>query len=132
MPNGGRLSIAVERVDGADAGMPPLPGKRAESYVALRVTDTGTGMSEETQARIFEPFFTTKAPGMGTGLGLATVYGIVEQAGGAVRVQSAPGRGAGAIIALSENHADMRENELGLLCAFGAGYSIGAALLRMQ
>jgi two-component system, cell cycle sensor histidine kinase and response regulator CckA len=100
MPNGGRLSIAVEHVDGADAGMPPLPDEGAGDYVALRVTDTGTGMSEETQAHIFEPFFTTKAPGMGTGLGLATVYGIVEQAGGAVRVQSAPGRGTTFVVLL--------------------------------
>ena len=94
MPDGGRLTLETRNtVVRGDDGGPPM-GLRPGRYVVLGVADTGEGMDEATQASIFEPFFTTKAPGQGTGLGLVTVQGIVAQAGGAVRVESAPGQGA--------------------------------------
>ncbi len=92
MPGGGNVTIDVAQVDlgGSDSERLGLaPG----TYVRLTFTDTGVGMGPETLARAFEPFFTTKAPGKGTGLGLASVYGLVEQHGGTVRAASAPGQG---------------------------------------
>jgi PAS domain S-box-containing protein len=92
MPGGGRLSIESSHVD-ADETLIAGTGARPGPYVRIRVTDNGVGMDEATRARMFEPFFTTKQQKGGTGLGLATVFGIVQQSGGFMRVESERGRG---------------------------------------
>jgi len=90
MPHGGKLTLALANavVTSTEATSPP-PGE----WVRLTVKDTGTGLTEAARAHLFEPFFTTKAPGRGTGLGLATVHGIVTQAGGHIQAESEEGRG---------------------------------------
>ncbi len=93
MPRGGRLTLAVSEVDLEPATAARL-GLAPGGAIQLRVEDTGVGIPPELQERIFEPFFTSKASGRGTGLGLATVYGIARQSGGAVAVESEPGAGS--------------------------------------
>jgi two-component system cell cycle sensor histidine kinase/response regulator CckA len=126
MPEGGRITVATTDLDvrqprTTTTGVVPLG-----NYTVLCVRDTGVGMDEAIQTRIFEPFFTTKGPGRGTGLGLATVYGIVQQANGHIILESAPGRGTTFELyfervndvpaaVTSEHHIDLRGSEVVLL-----------------
>jgi PAS domain S-box-containing protein len=93
MPGGGALTVDTAVVDADEGYTAAHPGLAPGSYVRLRVSDTGTGMPPEVRAKVFEPFFTTKTKGSGTGLGLATVYGIITRAGGRVQVYSVVGIG---------------------------------------
>ncbi|MFL5483448.1 MAG: response regulator [Gemmatimonadaceae bacterium] len=93
MPDGGVLRISTANANASEHIGPLQPGLAHSPAICLSVSDTGTGMSAEVQARAFEPFFTTKPLGKGTGLGLSTVYGIVKQLGGDVSLKSEPGRG---------------------------------------
>jgi PAS domain S-box-containing protein len=109
MPHGGRLTLRTRRrrMDGVGSG--------PREFAALSVIDTGIGMDAATRDRIFEPFFTTKEPGRGTGLGLATVFGIVNQAGGQVLVETAPGRGSTFTLLLPTNGDPVDETASGSL-----------------
>jgi signal transduction histidine kinase/ActR/RegA family two-component response regulator len=93
MPEGGRIRITTENL--APGGERPKGRSAADgAFVVLTVSDTGCGMDAATKSHVFEPFFTTKAQGQGTGLGLATVYGIMERSDGSIEIESAPGKGS--------------------------------------
>jgi signal transduction histidine kinase len=94
MPRGGKLKIETSDTELTEADARRLPDAVTGRYVMLSIRDGGTGMDEETRSHLFEPFFTTKPAGQGTGLGLATVYGIVKQSGGHIELETAPGKGA--------------------------------------
>jgi signal transduction histidine kinase len=87
------LTISTANIDLDPVKTGPLSKVPAGRYVQVSVADTGVGMTDEVKARIFEPFFTTKEVGQGTGLGLATCFGIIKQHGGYITVDSQPGRG---------------------------------------
>jgi two-component system, cell cycle sensor histidine kinase and response regulator CckA len=100
MPNGGKLTIETSTIQLGENFSAQHLGVPAGPHVAISITDTGVGMDEETQNHLFEPFFTTKSPGRGTGLGLATAYGIIRQSGGAIGMFSQLGSGTTARIYL--------------------------------
>ena len=93
MPHGGKVSIRTHTINVTSESRQENPDVTPGPTVVLVVSDTGTGMDEQTRGHLFEPFFTTKEPGKGTGLGLSTVYGIVKQSRGWIGVRSAPGSG---------------------------------------
>jgi len=93
MPEGGKLALSTGNAVLDESYVKENPGSHAGPHVFLSVSDSGIGMDSETLSHLFEPFFTTKEQGKGTGLGLSTVYGIVKQSGGSIRVQSEPGHG---------------------------------------
>jgi len=99
MPNGGTLRVRTENVV-FETSVLDEPQLAPGAYVALVVEDTGTGIDPAILPHIFEPFVTTKPQGLGTGLGLATVYGIIEQTGGTIQVDSTPGRGTRFVVYL--------------------------------
>ena len=114
MPQGGRLAIGVETVNLDIAGTETHNQARSGRFVRLRVSDTGAGMDPAIMGHLFEPFFTTKDIGKGTGLGLATVYGIVKQHEGWVEAKSDPGKGSTFDVffpATDEVHAVAKEEE---------------------
>ena len=102
MPHGGRLTIATKNIQGSDRERPP--GLPIADYVAISVSDSGTGMTPEIAAKAFEPFFSTKDIGKGTGLGLSQVLGFAQQSGGEVRIDTRLGKGTIVTLYLPRTH----------------------------
>ena len=128
MPDGGSLVVdsSVEQVDGADAAdLEVEPG----DYVQIAVTDNGTGMDPKTLARVFEPFFTTKKFGMGSGLGMAMVYGFIKQSGGGVRIRSRQALGTTVALLLPRSRRAVRAEHGPLVAAGGARASLSGRVV---
>ncbi|MEV6491138.1 ATP-binding protein [Actinoplanes sp. NPDC051633] len=125
MPGGGTLTIDTDEVTVDEHYTAQHPGALPGRYMRLRVSDTGTGMSKATLERAFEPFFTTKPVGQGTGLGLATIYGIITQAGGHAQIYSEPGHGTtvAALLPITEDAAETVQQTV-TAPAPGAGQTI--------
>ena len=128
MPGGGKLAIQTGRVRFDSDLALKHPAMTPGDYALLSVSDTGTGMDEQTQTHIFEPFFTTKERGRGTGLGLATVYGFVKQIGGYVWVESEPGVGSTFAIYLPVACGEVSKNAPAVIAAV-TGRGAGTILL---
>ena len=111
MPEGGRLTIETTEIDIDEDYCSRNPEARIGRHIMMAVTDTGSGMTPDVLSRLFEPFFTTKEQGKGTGLGLATVYGIVKQSGGHISAYSEPGRGTTfkVYLPITEDQIETRE-----------------------
>jgi PAS domain S-box-containing protein len=124
MEHGGTLRITTENVEIEEGGSPRDREHRPGRYVSLMVTDTGSGMSQEVMAHLFEPFFTTKEPGKGTGLGLATVHGIVTAIGGRVSVSSELGKGSSFTIYLQQTEGQKAPVVRKTPVPFGIGETI--------
>lgn len=121
MPDGGRITLHTKNCDGPNpaslsSAIPNLSGPRTnqfcDSWVGLVVSDNGCGMDAETRARLFEPFFTTKPPGMGNGLGLATVYRIVTHEGGTIGVDSKTGKGTRVVVHLPRAEVEYQSSSV--------------------
>ncbi len=130
MPDGGILRIDSANAEVDEHFASSRPGLRPGPHVRLRVSDTGTGMAPDVLRRAFDPFFTTKPPGRGTGLGLATVYGIVQQAGGHAQIYSEPGVGTTFTMFLPAASVGGAETEASLERSAGAGtgVNVGAGM----
>src|SRR5205085_3917029 len=126
MPNGGKLTIETGTIHLDESFSAKELGVRPGPHVTISITDTGVGMDDETKTHLFEPFFTTKNPGRGTGLGLATAYGIIRQSGGAIDIQSELGNGTTARIYLpeSQQNAVVAAAELPPLMPLSGGETI--------
>jgi CheY-like chemotaxis protein len=131
LPHGGHVRISTADL-GVDPGWSDVIDAPAGAYVALSVEDDGIGMDEQTLSRAFEPFFTTKGPSAGTGLGLSTVYGIVKQSGGDVRVESSPGRGTRFDILLPHHAGTSAGTSEGVPAAGARGVAPPAASTRQE